>query len=129
MRSNQLFAVELNGRGEICVKMANEKTSSIMPELADLTMLALLIGGFALAFRLCPSLRSRARVCCRQRHPLMTAVGWLQITLFGRMVGSERQGWTLLGVMAILFGRRRRRVRHRSRRQSGALFSPNRGKL
>ena len=56
MRSNRLFAVELNGRGEICVKMANEKTSSIMPELADLTMLALLIGGFALAFayaRLC----------------------------------------------------------------------------
>jgi hypothetical protein len=36
--------------------VANKKASSIMPERADLTMLALLIGGFALAFayaRLC----------------------------------------------------------------------------
>jgi hypothetical protein len=36
--------------------VTNKKASSIMPELADLMMLALLIGGFALAFayaRLC----------------------------------------------------------------------------
>jgi hypothetical protein len=30
--------------------MANKKASSIMPELVDLAMLALLIGGFPLAF-------------------------------------------------------------------------------
>jgi hypothetical protein len=56
--ANQVFAVELNGRGEICVRIANKKASSIMPEVADLTMLALLIGGFALAF-------AYARICGR----------------------------------------------------------------
>jgi len=35
---------------------------------------------------------------------LIFAIGAALTNCFGRMVGSERQGWILLGVMAILFG-------------------------
>jgi potassium-transporting ATPase potassium-binding subunit len=35
---------------------------------------------------------------------LMFALGAALTNCFGRMVGAERQGWSLLGVMAILFG-------------------------
>ena len=35
---------------------------------------------------------------------LIMVLGAALTNCFGRMVGSERQGWTLLGVMAILFG-------------------------
>jgi potassium-transporting ATPase potassium-binding subunit len=35
---------------------------------------------------------------------LVFLLGAALTNCFGRMVGSERQGWTLLGVMAILFG-------------------------
>jgi potassium-transporting ATPase potassium-binding subunit len=35
---------------------------------------------------------------------LIFSLGAALTNCFGRMVGSERQGWTLLGVMAILFG-------------------------
>ncbi len=35
---------------------------------------------------------------------LIFALGAALTNCFGRMVGSERQGWVLLGVMAILFG-------------------------
>jgi K+-transporting ATPase ATPase A chain len=35
---------------------------------------------------------------------LIFAIGAALTNCFGRMVGSERQGWVLLGVMAILFG-------------------------
>jgi len=35
---------------------------------------------------------------------LILALGAALTNCFGRMVGSERQGWILLGVMAILFG-------------------------
>jgi potassium-transporting ATPase potassium-binding subunit len=35
---------------------------------------------------------------------LIFLLGAALTNCFGRMVGSERQGWTLLGVMAILFG-------------------------
>ncbi len=35
---------------------------------------------------------------------LIFALGAALTNCFGRMVGSERQGWSLLGVMAILFG-------------------------
>jgi potassium-transporting ATPase potassium-binding subunit len=35
---------------------------------------------------------------------LISALGAGLTNCFGRMVGSERQGWSLLGVMAVLFG-------------------------
>jgi K+-transporting ATPase ATPase A chain len=47
---------------------------------------------------------------------LIFALGAGLTNCFGRMVGSERQGWILLAVMAILFGWRQRRLFSGSRR-------------